>query len=72
MEAMQTTHRVEAAELVKIVPAQRQARFYRLDIWPAHRNSCSAPNRLDTRCQPRSALAVSIDRFRIGRHLIVG
>lgn len=31
---MQTTHQPEAAELVKIVPAQRQARFYRLEIWP--------------------------------------
>ena len=25
---------LEAVELVKIVPAQRQARFYRLEIWP--------------------------------------
>jgi hypothetical protein len=25
---------LEAVELVKIVPAQRQARFYRLAIWP--------------------------------------
>jgi predicted DNA-binding WGR domain protein len=32
--AMQTTHHLEAAELVKITPAQRQARFYRLEIWP--------------------------------------
>ena len=31
---MLTTHPLEAAELVKIVPAQRQARFYRLAIWP--------------------------------------
>ena len=31
---MQTTHQPEAAELVKITPAQRQARFYRLEIWP--------------------------------------
>jgi predicted DNA-binding WGR domain protein len=31
--AVQTTH-PETAELVKIVPAQRQARFYRLAIWP--------------------------------------
>jgi predicted DNA-binding WGR domain protein len=32
--AMQTTHQLEAAELVKIVPAKKQARFYRLAIWP--------------------------------------
>jgi predicted DNA-binding WGR domain protein len=32
-EHMQTTH-PEAAELVKLSPAQRQARFYRLEIWP--------------------------------------
>jgi predicted DNA-binding WGR domain protein len=25
---------LEAVELVKIVPAQRQARIYRLEIWP--------------------------------------
>jgi predicted DNA-binding WGR domain protein len=31
---MQTTHHLEAAELVKIVPAKKQARFYRLAIWP--------------------------------------
>jgi predicted DNA-binding WGR domain protein len=31
---MLTTHHLEAAELVKIVPAQRQGRFYRLEIWP--------------------------------------
>jgi predicted DNA-binding WGR domain protein len=31
---MQTTHQLEAAELVKIVPAKKQARFYRLAIWP--------------------------------------
>ena len=30
---MQTTH-PEAAELVKLAPAHRQARFYRLEIWP--------------------------------------
>jgi hypothetical protein len=30
--AMQTTHHLEAAELVKIVLAQRQARFYRVEI----------------------------------------
>jgi predicted DNA-binding WGR domain protein len=33
MGAVQTTH-PEAAELVKLSPAQRQARFYRLEIWP--------------------------------------
>jgi predicted DNA-binding WGR domain protein len=31
---MQTTHQPEAAELVKLTPAKRQARFYRLEIWP--------------------------------------
>ena len=31
---MQTTHQLEAAELVKLSPAKRQARFYRLEIWP--------------------------------------
>jgi predicted DNA-binding WGR domain protein len=31
---MQTTQQPEAAELVKLAPAQRQARFYRLEIWP--------------------------------------
>jgi hypothetical protein len=30
---MQTTQ-TEAAELVKLSPAKRQARFYRLEIWP--------------------------------------
>jgi predicted DNA-binding WGR domain protein len=34
MGLQQTTHHLEAAELVKITPAQRQARFYRLAIWP--------------------------------------
>jgi predicted DNA-binding WGR domain protein len=33
-EAMQTTPYPEAAELAKVSPAQRQARFYRLEIWP--------------------------------------
>jgi len=32
-EAMQPIH-PEAAELVKLSPAKRQARFYRLEIWP--------------------------------------
>jgi predicted DNA-binding WGR domain protein len=31
---MQTTPYPEAAELVKISPAQRQAHIYRLEIWP--------------------------------------
>ena len=31
---MQTTHQPEAAELVKLSPAKKQARFYRLEIWP--------------------------------------
>ena len=31
---MLITHHLEAAELVKIVPAKKQARFYRLAIWP--------------------------------------
>jgi predicted DNA-binding WGR domain protein len=31
---MQATQCPEAAELVKIAPAERQARFYRLEIWP--------------------------------------
>ncbi len=30
---MQTTQ-PESAELVKLSPAKRQARFYRLEIWP--------------------------------------
>jgi predicted DNA-binding WGR domain protein len=35
MGAVQTTlAEPEAAELVKLSPAQRQARFYRLEIWP--------------------------------------
>jgi hypothetical protein len=32
--AMQTTPHPEVAELVKLAPAKRQARFYRLAIWP--------------------------------------
>jgi hypothetical protein len=28
------TNGVESAELVKLVPAQNQARFYRLALWP--------------------------------------
>jgi predicted DNA-binding WGR domain protein len=31
---MQTMPCLEAAELVKVSPAERQARFYRLEIWP--------------------------------------
>ena len=31
---MLITDHFEAAELVKIVPAKKQARFYRLAIWP--------------------------------------
>jgi len=31
---MQTAFTPEAAELVKLSPAKRQARFYRLEIWP--------------------------------------
>lgn len=31
---MQTTPHPEVAELVKLAPAKRQARFYRLAIWP--------------------------------------
>lgn len=31
---MQTKPCPEAAKLVKVSPAQRQARFYRLEIWP--------------------------------------
>jgi len=34
MGTMQPDSHPEAAELVKLLPAQRQARFYRLEIWP--------------------------------------
>lgn len=32
--AMQPYPSPEAAELVKLLPAKKQARFYRLEIWP--------------------------------------
>jgi hypothetical protein len=49
---MQPYPHPEAAELVKLLPAKKQARFYRLEIWPDLFGGFSLAREMDASASP--------------------